>query len=239
MNVVIVESKNDKLFIQALIATLNIENTEVEKIAIADDNFWLLDGLDPNPRKPTHLIRKLKDIRTDIPKKGIEKIGILLDIDNAKIKDRFTLVNTAIAKAFDKDSFEGFSSVNQSIELQLDDDTVEFFCYFTNVDEHGDLETVLRTIATKDALYANCLQNWQKCLEEEGAGLTDKEFDKLWIDNYLRFDTCTKTERVQAARKCSMRAFDYVMQHKRDVFDFSHEVLAGLKEFLSRFRKIS
>ncbi len=236
MNILIVESKNDKIFVQALIEVLNIKNTNVEKILIDADNFLFLNSIDPNPKKPTNLIRKLKDVKTDIPKKGIKKIGILLDIDKSRIDDRLVLVNTAIEQAFGKETFNKIEDINQTVSVQLDDEIIEILCYFTNVDENGDLETVLRKIALKDGNYANCLSSWRECLQEKKIEISDKDFDKFWIDNYIRFDTCSKKERKQAERKCSMKAFDYVMQTKKDIFDFSHEVLDGLKEFLLQFK---
>ncbi len=236
MNILIVESKNDKIFVQALIEVLNIENTNVEKILIDVDNFLFLNSVDPNPQKPTNLIRKLKDVKTDIPKKVIKKIGILLDIDKNSLDNRLILINTAIKQAFGENTFEEINDVNQPVAVQIDDETVELFCYFTNIDETGDLETVLRKIAIKDANYADCLNSWRDCLETKEIEISDKDFDKFWIDNYIRFDTCPKKERTQAERKCSMKAFEYVMQTKSDIFNLSHEVLDGLKKFLIQFK---
>jgi hypothetical protein len=42
----IVESKNDKFFIQALVNYLKINNAQVSEINITDDSYLLLDGSD-------------------------------------------------------------------------------------------------------------------------------------------------------------------------------------------------
>ncbi len=234
MNILIVESKNDKIFVQALIEVLNIENLGVEKILIDEDDFLCLNSVDPNPKKPTNLIRKLKDVKTEISKKGIKRIGVLLDIDKNRLKDRITLINTAIEKTFGKNSFEKISNVNQPVKVKYDEETIEILCYFTNVDDCGDLETVLKKIAKKDAKYADCLNQWRECLNKKGVEITEKDFDKFWVDNYIRFDTCSPKERTQADKNCSMRVFDKILQ--KDVFDLSHETLNGLREFLAKFR---
>ncbi len=65
--------------------------------------------------------------------------------------------------------------------------------------------------------------------------IKDKDFDKFWISNYLRFDTCSTEDKKQAGRKCSMNGFDYVMKNKRYIWNFEHEVLNELKEFLQLF----
>ncbi len=236
MNILIIESKNDKIFVQALIKAMNIKNTDVENIQIDDDNFLSLNGVDPNPKKPTNLIRKLNDVKTDILKKGIEKIGILLDIDKNKLDYRLLLINTAIKQAFGESTFKEINDVNQAVSVQIDDEIIEIFCYFTNIDETGDLETVLRKIAIiEDANYADCLDSWRNCLETKKIKISDKDFDKLWINNYIRFDACSKKEKKHAKEYCSMQAFKYVMQ-KSDIFNLSHEVLDGMKKFLMQFK---
>jgi len=97
-------------------------------------------------------------------------------------------------------------------------------------------------------------------LNDKQKAITDKEFDKFWISNYkylaksfpvfsiirrypkiygqvlIRFDTCSKKERKQANRKCSMYNFDYIMEKKRDIWNFDHPVLDDFKAFLNLFK---
>jgi hypothetical protein len=52
---------------------------------------------------------------------------------------------------------------------------------------------------------------------------------------YIRFDTCSKNEKKQAERKCSMKNFDYVMTNKTKIWNFKHPVLNELNDFLNLF----
>ena len=96
-------------------------------------------------------------------------------------------------------------------------------CYFTNVDGQGELETVLKAIKTQDSDYADCLKSWRSCVKEQAKNISDKDFDKFWISNYIRYDTCSPQESKQAGRKCAMSAFDYILKEKSHIFDFEHQ----------------
>lgn len=99
-----------------------------------------------------------------------------------------------------------------------------------NVDGNGELETVLKAIKSKDSTYADCLDSWRDCLTQNGKIIRDKDFDKFWINNYFRFDTCSKEERKQIERKCNNE-----VAIKKDIWIFNHPVLKDLKEFLNLF----
>ena len=238
MNRIIVESKNDKAFVSALVSNRNIQNTEVDApISVDENSYVLLDGSDPNPVKPTLLIKKLKEIKTDIRKIGISNIGIILDIDNASHDRRFLAVNNAIKEAFKKE-YDSFTEVNEECRLfpmQFGADLINFACYFTNIEESGDLETLLRSIAVGETDFADCLESWKTCIESKGHTISKKDFDKFWVSNYLRFDTCTREDSKQAGKKCSFAAFDYVMTNKPQIFDLNSKHLDDLSEFLRLF----
>ncbi|ETR67173.1 MAG: hypothetical protein OMM_11876, partial [Candidatus Magnetoglobus multicellularis str. Araruama] len=77
-------------------------------------------------------------------------------------------------------------------------------CFLVNVQEKGELETLLKTIKTKPSAYADCLYIWKECVknhfnsETENKNdkiISDKDFDKFWLNNYIRFDTCTSYEK--------------------------------------------
>ena len=72
-------------------------------------------------------------------------------------------------------------------------------------------------------------------MQKHGKEISLKEFNKFWVDMYIRFDTCSKSDKKQADRKCSMRGFDYVMTNKAVIWDFEHPVLNDLKKFLGLF----
>ncbi len=242
MNIIIVESKNDKAFISALVNHLNISNTEVDPpIILEDDDYVLLNGSDPNFEKPTLLSRKIKELKSDLIKNNIKNIGILLDLDNNTQEEKIHYINNSIRIAFTDDqyNFEDITEINRRFRLIYKNETFYILCHFTNFKQQGELETILKNITTKDSTYADCLENWRLCLIENSKTISEKDFNKFWLSNYLRFDTCTTQEKKQAARKCSFNAFDYIMKNKPDIFNFDSNILADLRAFLELFREIN
>ncbi len=156
----------------------------------------------------------------EIEKRGIEKLGIIIDADKEGVENRIKLLNEAL-KVIDKDlNLTRCSHFTQSESL-----AIEIACYITHVEGYGELETVLKTIKSKDSPFADCLYEWKKCLEERSQTIKDKDFDKFWVSTYQRFDCCTKKEeQKQAFRKCNPEA-----SMKKDIWNFEHSVLDGLK----------
>ena len=225
-NIVIVESKNDAIFMKAMVDFINCDIQIEEPIFI--DDYESLEGLNE-----TKLITTLKALDADLQKRDIEKIGIIIDIDNDSEQERLELVNKCIKQVFES---ETLLSTKQFIDISGDNGTnAKLACYFTNVGGKGELETLLKAIKAKDSTYADCLDSWKTCIERQGKEINQKEFDKFWISNYIRFDTCSKQEQKQAGRKCSMSEFDYVMEHKKDIWDWDNPTLDDLKEFFRLF----
>jgi hypothetical protein len=98
----------------------------------------------------------------------------------------------------------------------------------------GELETVLKAIKSENSIYADCLQSWQECIKKRGIndslGLKDKDFDKFWVQVYMRYDTCSKEEQKQAGRKCNNEA-----SMNKSIWNFDHECLDKMKSFLMLF----
>ena len=163
--------------------------------------------------------------------------SIILDIDNETQDRRFLAINNAIKKAFIKEysSFTEITEISRFFPLQFGADLIHFACYFTNVEESGDLETLLRSIAVEESDFADCLESWKTCIELKGHSISDKEFDKYWVSNYLRFDTCSREQSTQAGKYCSLAAFDYVMKNKPQIFDLRSDYLSDLSAFLRLF----
>lgn len=223
-NILIVESKNDQIFFETLVNHLN---TEVQELIFIDE-YKELEGL--NQKKLTN---SLKELKAEIAKKGIEKVGIIIDIDLYSKEERLQFINQSIQA-----SFGNFSLLNtgEFIDIFVEEDVVKFACYFTNVDQKGELETLLKIIKTKDSTYADCLESWRQCLENKGKQISQKDFDKFWLNNYIRYDTCSKTERKQAGKYCSMINFNYIMENKKDIWNFDHLILDEVKMFLNLFK---
>ncbi|MEG4114384.1 MULTISPECIES: DUF3226 domain-containing protein [unclassified Microcoleus] len=224
-NIVIVESKNDAIFMKAMVEKLNCD-IEVEPPIYID--YESLEGL-----SETKLINTLKDLEADLQKRDIEKIGIIIDIDNDSEQERLKFVDKCIKQVFES---ETLLSTKQFIDISGDNGTnAKLACYFTNVGGKGELETLLKTIKARESPHADCLNSWQTCIESHRKEINQKEFDKFWVSIYLRYDTCSDKEQQQAGRKCTMSGFDYVMEHKKDIWDWDNPALDDLKEFFKLF----
>lgn len=227
-NILIVESKNDKYFFDAIIGHLNCDIEIVAPIRITDDNYQLMNG-----SKAAELEKALKQVKTGIEARGIEKVGIILDIDNDSKEAKIKLINDCIQRIFPDSPL--INNTSEFTNLSFDGFNVSLACYFTNVNGQGELETLLKAIKSKDSIYADCLGSWKDCLQRKGQDITTKEFDKFWVNMYIRFDTCSREEKYQAGKKCSMSGFDYVMKEKADIWNFDHPALDDLKQFFKIF----
>jgi len=131
---------------------------------------------------------------------------------------------------------ETLSSTKQFIDICGDNGTnAKLACYFTNVGGKGELETLLKAIKARESPHADCLNSWKTCIESQGQQIDRKGFDKLWVSIYLRYDTCSDNEQQQAGKKCTMSGFDYVMERKKDIWDWDNPALDDLKKFFKLF----
>jgi hypothetical protein len=237
MNILIVESKNDRHFVEALIRHLHLQpSVAVNPVPICEiDDFECMNGL-----SLSRLVTSLSSLLNRARREGVDKIGILIDLDNEGMENRLKLVNDAIRQAcldlFDVNFVDDIKNVSELSTITVDPSTsIQIACYFTNVDNKGELETVLKTIKTQDSPFADCLSEWQNCLKASGKDISQKEFDKFWLSNYVRFDTCSRNDKKQAERKCSIQNLDYVFENKTAIFDFEHVLLDDVKNFLRLF----
>jgi hypothetical protein len=225
-NLVIVESKNDAIFMKAMVEFLNCDIQIEQPIYI--DEYKALSGLDEKK-----LTNALKALKADLQKTDIEKIGIIIDIDNYSAQERLEFVDRCIKQVFEAESL---SSTKQFIDICGDSGTsAKLACYFTNFEGIGELETVLKAIKAKKSPHADCLNSWKTCIESQKQQIDRKDFDKFWVSIYLRYDTCSNQEQTQAGSKCSMSGFEYVMKHKKDIWDWDNPALDDLKEFFTLF----
>jgi len=247
-NYLIVESKNDQCFIEALIKHINAQiykvrhlevaldqkpvqgNSQLKTLGIQVSGYETLEGLDPAKLK-----RPLQDLKSKAEKGQVEKIGILLDLDQETEADRLNLVNGCLQDIFPQT--QGCSQISQFTKIDQDDPefSIQVACYFTQIKGQGDLETLLKAIKNRDSPYADCLNSWRSCLQEYGQVVTQKEFDKFWVSQYIRWDTCSRNDRKQADRKCNLNNLEYVMKNKPEIWDFDHFHLEDLKQFLRLF----
>lgn len=223
-NVLIVESKNDKIFIESLVSYLNF-GINIEVIV---NEYETLEGLSKKS-----LIDKLGSLKARNLKKPIDKLGIIIDIDNFNLEERLEFTNNCLQEAFP--SSQRLDKQSEFIEISTSINEIKVASYFTNVNGKGELETVLKAIKSQDSSHADCLQDWEKCIKNQKKNIKQKDFDKFWLNIYIRYDTCSNKEKKQAERKCSIKNFEYIMQKKTHIWDFEHQILNELKDFLQLF----
>ena len=225
-NILIVESKNDKYFIQSLINYLNCKIEVAPPIYIKENDYKPLGGLDKKK-----LEGAIKEVKAEISKKGIQKVGIIIDIDNHTKEERLKFINDCIGNVFPET--QKISNTGEFVDaITQTGDDVKLSCYFTNIDGQGELETVLKTIKNEDSTHADCLEAWKHCIETKGKQIKDKDLNKFWVNMYIRYDTPSIEEKNQAGTKCTI---EYVMKNKPNIWDFKHPALNDLKEFLKLF----
>jgi len=214
VNKLIVESQNDKYFIQRVLEHLELTNVEISNPICNVDEYICLDGID-------NLKRKLQDMKLD----DIDSLGIVLDADDAGVEKRVEQINKIFKELDINIVFEKANEFKYDAKFDI-----KIACHILNIGGSGDLDTVLKQIAKNSSIFADCLNGWRKCLQENNKEVTDKAFLKFWVNNYLRFDTCTQDEQKQSFKKCN---FEQAL--KKDVWDFEHKVLDDMKDFLKLF----
>jgi len=214
-NLLIVESHNDKYFIEALSESLTIDIKVNQPICQIDD-YECLNGL-----SEAKLLQCLEEIKFD----DYTKIGIVIDADKEGIENRLAMINSVVKEFDNTIEIKDINTPVRSDKLDLD-----FICYITNVDGFGELETLLKIIKSKDSPYADCLDVWRDCLNARGKEIRDKEFDKFWISIYGRYDCCTKEDKRHLDINCTKEA-----SIKKPIWNFEHDALTDLKAFLRLF----
>ena len=235
-SLIIVESENDKYFIEAFLDKLNLDNVEVGKPICEVNDFDCLGG-------EKNLEPRLESLKLD----RYDKIGIILDADDKGTEKRIEFINQALKSSCDDIELTQINKFEKSKTLEL-----EIACYIMNIDDKGELETVMRVVKSKDSLYADCLDAWRECLKKQEIEVKQKEFDKIWVSHYLKYDTCISSKHKRKKTKyCANELInntenDEDIQNnlkstketlQKDIWNFEHTVLEQLKEFLFLFSK--
>jgi hypothetical protein len=184
-NIILVEGTNDKIFISGLLNFLKNENTEVNQF-VAFDYF---EGSDVKI-----ITNKLKVILPSLLTNPIERVGIILDIDDFSTEQRLMHINEALKIAFSNYSFEGFTTQNNTINVKLSDFREISFSYYLMQNQigKGNTESVLKEIVVANPLSAECLTLWKNCTnEQDGRKISESQFLKEWINFYIRYDYCS------------------------------------------------
>ncbi len=202
-NLLIVESEGDKFFIEALLNEINLK-LEIGQPICTINEYECLGGINK-------LEQKLKFVKTRVQKEDIEKIGIVFDADMVGIEQRKEEIKDKVKSVFG----------------EYNDDV--FSIYILNKNGVGELEDILKEIKSSNSPYADCLESWRECLLSNEIEVSDKVFNKFWVNNYIMYDTCTKSKhRGQKSKYC---IFEYAMKEK-NIWNFEHPILDELKKFL-------
>ena len=202
-NILIIESEADKFFIEALLNHININLKVAEPICFINE-FDCLGGISRLEEKLNSLFRRVK-------RDEIKNIGIIFDADNVGMVEREKEIREKIKSVFGEY-----------------DETI-FSIYILNLNGKGELEDILKAIKTEESPYSDCLYYWKECLDENDMEVSNKIFNKFWINNYIMYDTCTTSrDRGKKSKYC---VFEYAMKEK-SIWNFDHKILDNLKEFL-------
>lgn len=220
---IFVESINDQKFVQAVSNCISIS---------FDDNIFYPKSID---KAGNNLKDFIKTQLEEVQNGNIDKIGIIIDLDDFQVSERLSYVSDAIKRAFKEELNQeielNFTSENQIQSIDIQGNTVDFVCYFMKVDGRGHLDTVLKTIANKPSGYADCLATWQTCVEDKKLTYDQNQYEKFWVNTYINLDTCTSSKhRGNKEKYCSMKNFEELIT--KNIFDLEHECLSDLKIFL-------
>ena len=207
-NLLIVESKTDQYFFEALIKYINLD-IKIDAPICSIDEYKCLGGMG-------HLENKLVSMERTIKKNGIEQVGIIFDADQEGIELRTNEIQTTVDTVF-------------GLEPE-----VNFSIFINHVNGFGEIETLLKAIKSQDSTVADCLESWQECIPSNQK-VSQKKLGKLWVEIYQEYDCCTKKEQRQIDRKCNHKAS---FNKQPSIYDFEHQALDDLKIFLSKFKKI-
>lgn len=204
-NLLIVESENDKFFIEALITHLNID-LQIDTPICSIDEYDCIGGMGKLANRLEILKGRIVEREEDI-----SKAGIIFDADNVGIETREQQIKEKINTVFG------------------DNPPIQFSIFIMNIDGKGELETLLKAIKSNDSIIADCLDAWQQCIPKEKQ-LKAKDFDKQWIQIYQRYDCCNKKEKKQAERKCN----NEISLKEKQIYNFDADIpeLNALKDFL-------
>ena len=208
-NLLIVESENDQYFIEALVASMNIDINIDSPVCLIDE-YECLGGI-------SKLENKLRALTSQVQKQGIDNIGIIFDADHVGIEHRTRQIQEKIDLVF---------GANHEVAFSI---------FILNVDGQGELETLLKQITSAPSPMADCLKAWQSCLLEKKKALKQKDFDKFWVQIYQRYDCCTNKEQKQADRKCNNES----SLKNKSIYDYDRAIpeLNALKVFLKALSK--
>lgn len=111
---------------------------------------------------------------------------------------------------------------------------MSIFCHIINTNGKGELEDLLKEIRTwKEAPTPKCLDQFVACLTDFNEAYPEKEYKKNFIYFY-GYDCMKKAGLPIEELKSTLKNGAYYLP---PYWDFTHEKLNGLKQFLELFRE--
>lgn len=200
-NVIIVEGKTDKEFISQLVDSAQVLTFQIETLG-GQERF----------------AERLETIARRVIKQEIDKVGIVIDLDDFTVATRLQWVNRRLLEVFHCE----ITAVDTVINVHYENVGFQLACHFIQ----PNLDVLLRAIAAKPSPRADCLH---ACLASE-QNVKQKEKDKAWPLYYMRWDICDFAERENGAKNV-----DFSHTYKKGAWDLASPVLAELKTFLALF----
>lgn len=200
-NVIIVEGKTDKEFISQLVDSAQILTFKVETL---QGQAGLAESLDTIARR--------------VIKQEIDKIGIILDLDDFTVETRIQWVNKYLMEVFNCEITEA----NTATKIQYQGVEFQIACHFIS----PNLDVLLKQIAAKPSPQADCLH---ACLESQ-AHIKQKEKEKAWPLYYMRWDICDVKERENGAKHVN-----FSHTYSKGAWNLEAPILEDLKAFLALF----
>ena len=175
MNILIVESENDQYFVQALVAEVINSKTEVCRI----------DEFQHSSLDSKKLTTRMKDALTT---RGVNKIGILLDMDDETEKDRITLVNSCLKNAV-KDAFDiklaiEITNVGEFISIPKDElITLQVACYFNKCRWKWGVRNGFKGNCYTRICFLQIvlMEGWKTCFVQKGKKIAGKRRTRVVI----------------------------------------------------------
>lgn len=232
----IVESPNDKAFMQLLMSSSQmteispIYDTEIDHL----HNFTGTDGKEK--RGKDALPQKLQVVKAQLSKKSpdIQHIAVIVDADSPPTGGKtqsLALINRAFEEAFGVNP--GFTEPGQSVEhtvnLSGELAALKMSCYLTQDSTgEGNLDTVLKAIASQSCAESDCLELMNACVAEK-TGAPMRDFTKQWVNYYVRSHASKKQ-----LKNAENRLHEVITEQGKDIFNLNSPVIEGLKSYLQR-----
>lgn len=233
-SILLVEGSNDKYFFEALLKYLKVPDSRTDVNSIVE--YPKIGGCDIKS-----ITNALSTLKTDLRNKPVERLGIILDIDDSSVKDRIHLINDAVNNSsISEFGIPIFSAENQSVVFKVNEyRSITFNIYFIkDKNGKGNLESLLQSIITVEPLAADCLEQWKKCAEANKRSVKQSDFLKEWIKFYLRYDYCNPRElNRHVSDNCTVEKSltNMSVDDKPKAWNFESDLLDDLKKYLSNF----